>query len=92
MNGTTNITAALQLSPTFDKEILSEYIPRKGAGGELDSCRRYQFDTFLPFDDGEATDSSSNRTPSLSTVSCDGQFVYDTSIYLQSRVYDVSFR
>jgi len=85
-NGTLNESWAMT-SPIFDKEILSKYIPRKGSsiGQELESCKRY-IDP-LPFDvDG------SNGTLSMSTVSCDGQFVYDTSIYQQSRVYEVSFR
>jgi len=43
------------------------------ADGEIDSCKRYS----EPF--GNASN----------VVSCDGQFVYDTSIYYQSRVYEV---
>lgn len=41
--------------------------------GELASCHKYA----VPFD------------PDSDHVSCDGQFVYDKSIYSQSRVYEV---
>lgn len=61
-------------SPIFDKGILSQYIPTK-PDGELSSCQRY----LSPFD----------NTTAKTLVSCDGQFVYDTSIYQQSRVYEV---
>lgn len=69
----------------FEKEILSRYIPIK-ADGELDSCHRYSAE--LPFDNG----SVDAKTTSRLVEQCNGQFVYDTSIYQQSRVYDVSVR
>ncbi|OXA60155.1 organic cation transporter protein [Folsomia candida] len=65
----------------FEKEILSRYIPIK-ADGELDSCHRYSAE--LPFDNG----SVDAKTTSRLVEQCNGQFVYDTSIYQQSRVYD----
>lgn len=43
------------------------------ADGELSSCHRYS----VPDDTNSEV------------VSCDGQFVYDKSVYIQSRVYEV---
>jgi hypothetical protein len=56
---------------SFDKDILSKYIPLK-ADGDLDSCKRFQ----SPFQNS-------------SIQSCDGLYVFDTSVYEQSRVFEV---
>lgn len=74
----TNMTAIL-----FDKAILSQYIPLK-ADGELDSCRRFSAPSASPFEHNVGSDDKT------AMESCNGQFVYDTSIYHTSRVYDVS--
>jgi hypothetical protein len=73
-----NNSGMTNMSVLFDKAILSQYIPLNSER-ELDSCRRYAASAF----DNRSSDDK------MLEVGCNGHFVYDTSIYQQSRVYDV---
>lgn len=79
--------ASMFVPVPFEKEILSQYIPMK-ADGELDSCHRYSDRPQFSSPTNRSNDANVNKTNNP-LLSCNGQFVYDTSIYQQSRVYDV---
>ncbi len=89
-NNTTS-DSLVKMPALFEKEILSQYIPLN-SDGTLESCLRYSRTHFDNHQNLE-TSSSMNYTQNtllLELEPCNGHFVYDTSIYHQSRVYDVS--